>query len=109
LRTIFSAFWHDIQVKKLLWASKSQIIMPFLSLILYAIIWWFVISLLLSLISLGLFDYYMSRLFSATLTSHLFANWWVILWLFVVEVILIVWSLMGISYIFVSKLHKKLK
>ena len=109
LKTIFSAFWHDIQVKKLLGASKSQIIMPFLWLILYAIIWWFVVSLLLTLVSLWVFDYYMARLFSTTLTAHLFANWWVILLLFVLEIVVIVGLLMGVSYCFVSRLHKKLK
>lgn len=109
LRTIFNAFWNDIQVKKLLWASKSQIIMPFLWLILYSIIWWFLLSLLLTLSSLWVFDYYMSQLFWTTLTSHLFANWWSILLLFVLEIMLIVGLLMTISYAFVSKLHKKLK
>ena len=109
LRTIFNAFWNDIQVKKLLWASKSQIIMPFLWLILYAIIWWFMLSLLLTLSSLWVFDYYMSQLFWTTLTSSLFSNWWSILLLFIVEIIMIIWLLMWISYIFVSRLHKKLK
>ena len=109
LRTIFSAFWNDIQVKKLLWASKSQIVMPFLSLVLYAIIGWFLLSLLLTLSSLGVFDYYMSQLFSFTLTSLLFTNRWIILLLFVIEIFVIIWLLMGISYIFVLKLHKKLK
>lgn len=109
LNSIFTRFWNDIQVKKLLWASKSQIIMPFLWLILYAIIWGFLISLLLTLSSLGVFDYYMSQLFGSTLTSHLFANRWSILLLFVVEIIMIVGLLMGISYVFVSRLHKKLK
>ena len=109
LRSIFNRFWNDIQVKKLLWATKSQIIMPFLTLILYSIIGWFLISLLLTLISMGIFDYYMSQLFSYTLTSHLFAKWWVIIVLFIVEILVIVWALMGISYGFVSKLHKKLK
>jgi len=109
LRSIFSRFWHDIQVKKLLWATKSQIIMPFLTLILYSIIWGFLISLLLTLVSMGVFDYYMSQLFSYTITAHLFAKWWVIVVLFVVEILVIVGLLMGISYGFVSKLHKKLK
>ena len=109
LRSIFSRFWSDIQVKKLLWAKKSQIIMPFLSLILYSIIWGFVISLLLTLVSMWVFDYYMSQLFSSTLTLNLFAKWWIILVLFVVEILVIVWLLMWISYFFVSKLHKKLK
>lgn len=109
LRSIFNRFWNDIQVKKLLWATKSQIIMPFLTLILYSIIGWFLISLLLTLISMGVFDYYMSQLFSYTLTSHLFAKWWIIILLFIVEILVIVWALMGISYGFVSKLHKKLK
>lgn len=109
LRSIFNRFWNDIQVKKLLWATKSQIIMPFLTLILYSIIGGFLISLLLTLISMGIFDYYMSQLFSYTLTSHLFAKWWVIIVLFIVEILVIVWALMWISYGFVSKLHKKLK
>jgi len=109
LRSIFNRFWNDIQVKKLLWATKSQIIMPFLTLILYSIIGWFLISLLLTLISMGIFDYYMSQLFSYTLTAHLFAKWWIIVLLFIVEIVVIVWALMGISYGFVSKLHKKLK
>ena len=109
LRSIFNRFWNDIQVKKLLWATKSQIIMPFLTLILYSIIGWFLISLLLTLISMGIFDYYMSQLFSYTLTAHLFAKWWIIIVLFIVEILVIVWALMGISYGFVSKLHKKLK
>lgn len=109
LRSIFTRFWPDIQVKKLLWATKSQIIMPFLTLILYSIIGGFLISLLLTLVSMWVFDYYMSQLFSYTLTAHLFAKWWIIIVLFIVEILVIVSLLMGISYVFVSKLHKKLK
>lgn len=109
LRSIFTRFWNDIQVKKLLWATKSQIITPFLWLILYSIIGGFLISLLLTLISMGVFDYYMSQLFSYTLTSHLFAKWWTIVLLFILEIIVIVGLLMWISYAFVSRLHKKLK
>ena len=109
LRSIFTRFWNDIQVKKLLWASKAQIIMPFLWLVLYAIIWWFLLSLLLTLSSLWVFDFYMSQLFESTLTSHLFANRGSILLLFIVEIIMIIWLLMWISYVFISRLHKKLK
>lgn len=109
LRSIFARFWNDIQVKKLLWATKSQIIMPFLTLILYSIIGGFLISLLLTLVSMWVFDYYMSQLFSYTLTSHLFARWWIIVILFLVEILVIVSLLMWIAYWFISKLHKKLK
>ena len=109
LRSIFTRFWNDIQVKKLLWATKSQIVMPFLTLILYSIIGGFLISLLLTLVSMWVFDYYMSQLFSYTLTSHLFAKWWIIIILFIVEILVIVGLLMWIAYGFISKLHKKLK
>ena len=109
LNSIFTRFWPDIQVKKLLWATKSQIIMPFLTLILYSIIGGFLISLLLTLVSMWVFDYYMSQVFSYTLTAHLFAKWWIIIVLFIVEILVMVSLLMGISYAFVSKLHKKLK
>jgi hypothetical protein len=93
----------------LLWATKSQIIMPFLTLILYSIIGWFLISLVLTLVSMGVFDYYMSQLFSYTLTAHLFSRWWIIVILFIVEILVIVSLLMWIAYWFISKLHKKLK
>lgn len=109
LRSIFTRFWNDIQIKKLLWATKSQIITPFLWLILYSIIWGFLLSLLLTLISMWVFDYHMSQLFSYSLTSHLFMKWWKIILLFILEIIVIVGALMGVSYEFVSKLHKKLK
>lgn len=109
LRSIFTRFWNDIQVKKLLWATKTQIISPFLWLILYSIIWWFLISLLLTLISMWVFDYYMSQLFSYSLTSHLFAKWWVIIIFFIAEIFVIIGLLMMVSYRFVSKLHKKMK
>ena len=108
LRAIFNRFLPDIQVKKLLWATKSQIIIPFLTLILYSIIWGFLISLLLTLISMGVFDFYMSQLFSYTLTAHLFAKWWIIIVLFIIEILVIVSLLMWLSYVFVSRLHKKL-
>ena len=109
LRSIFNRFWNDMQVKKLLWATKSQIIMPFLTLILYSIIGGFWISLLLTLVSMWVFDYYMSQVFSYTLTAHLLPKLWIIIVLFIVEILVIVSLLMGISYGFVSKLHKKLK
>ena len=109
LRSIFTRFWNDIQVKKLLWATKSQIIMPFLTLILYSIVGGFLISLLLTLVSIWVFDYYMSQLFSYTLTAHLFAKRWIIILLFIMEIVVIVGLLVWISYVFVSKLHKKLK
>jgi len=38
LRGIFTTFRNDIQVKKLLGATKTQIIQPFLRIILYAIL-----------------------------------------------------------------------
>lgn len=109
LRTIFNTFSADIQVKKLLWASKSQIVLPFLWIILYAVVGGFLLSLLFTLVSLGVVDYYMSQLFGFTLTSHLFANRGTILLLFIIEIMVIVSLLMGISYAFVSKLHKSLK
>lgn len=109
LRTVFNAFLPDIQVKKLLWATKSQIILPFLLVIVLSIVWWFIISLVLTLVSLWTFDYYMSLLFSFTLSSHLFTHsWYVVLWL-LLELIVTVWLLMGLSYCFISRLHKKLK
>jgi cell division protein FtsX len=75
LRGIFTAFYTDIQVKKLLGASKTQIIQPFIWIIVYAILAGFVLSLLLSVGSLAVFDYYMAQVFEVTLMSHIQENW----------------------------------
>jgi cell division protein FtsX len=109
LRSIFTAFRSDIKVKKLMGASKSQIIQPFLWIILYAIIGGFVISLLLTIGSLGVFDYYMAQVFEVTLTSQFSGNWLLVIGTFLSELVVIIGLLMTISYHFVSGLHKQLK
>jgi cell division protein FtsX len=109
LRGIFTTFRNDIQVKKLLWATKSQIISPFLSIVLYGILGGFVVSLLLLIISLYVFDYYMLPLFNVALIPLLFMQWKLVLLVAIGELILIIAPLMGISYNFISTLHKKLR
>ena len=51
LRTIFSNFYWDIQAKKLLWASASQVIQPFLNVILIALIAAFIVAILLLILT----------------------------------------------------------
>jgi cell division protein FtsX len=109
LRGIFTAFRNDIQVKKLLGANKSQIIQPFIWIILYAIIGGFVLSLLLTVGSLAVFDYYMAQVFEMTLMTSVMENWVVIVEVFVGEIVVLIGLLMVISYGFVSGLHKKLR
>jgi cell division protein FtsX len=109
LRGIFTTFRNDMQVKKLLGATKTQIIQPFMWAILSAIIGGFVLSLVFTVVSLGVFDYYMAQVFEGSLLSHLLENWVLVVEVFAGEVVGIIALLTVVSYIFVSELHKKLK
>lgn len=109
LRGLFNTFREDIQVKKLLWATKNQIIKPFLASIAYAVIWGFVLSLILVIISLFVFDYYMIQVFDFALIPQLLGQRSTVISVVWGELIIIMWPLMWISYHFVFNLHKKLK
>lgn len=109
LRGIFTTFRSDIQVKKLLGASKSQIITPFLTIVLYGILGGFAISIILLVVSLFVFDYYMLPLFNFALIPLLLVQWKAVILVAIGEIILIIAPLMAISYHFISTLHKKLR
>ena len=93
----------------MLGASKSQIIQPFMWIILYAIVGGFILSLVFTVASLGIFDHYMAQVFEITLLAYLLENRILILEVVIGEIILIIALLTTISYVFVSGLHKKLK
>ncbi|MDR0860655.1 MAG: hypothetical protein LBO09_06915 [Candidatus Peribacteria bacterium] len=109
LRGIFTTFHNDIQVKKLLGAKKEQIIQPFLASIFYAVIGGFIISLVLVISSLYVFDYYMLQVFSFALMPALLSQWSTVIVVILGEVAIIMIPLWAISYRFIITLHKKLK
>ena len=109
LRGIFNTFRSDMQVKKLLGASKSQIINPFLSIILYAVIGGFIISTFLVIGCIYVFDYYMLPLFNFALTPIFIQQWGIVLTVILGELVVIILPLMLIAYNYVKKLHRQLK
>ena len=109
LKGIFTTFRSDMQVKKLLGAKKSQIIQPFLAIILYAIIGGFIISTVLVIASLSIFDYYMLQVLSFALMPIFLSQWTIVLAVMLGELVIIIGPLMIISYHFVTTLHKKLR
>lgn len=109
LKWLFATFRDDIQVKKLLWATKRQIIRPFLASIAYVVIWGFVLAFILVGTSLFVLDYYMMLVMQYALIPHLMEEWSSVLAVVGAEIIVIMGPLMAISYRFISTLHKKLK
>ena len=109
LRGIFATFRSDMQVKKLLGAKKSQIVQPFITIILYAIIGGFLISTGLVIATLYVFDYHMLQVFDFALIPMLQTEWTTVLTVIVGELIVIIGPLMIISYNYVTHLHKKLR
>ena len=109
LKTIFSHFSWDIQAKKLLGASASQIIQPFVNVIFISLILAFIIALILLITSLIPLDGYLSALLDINIFKHISSLWLEITWIWILEIAIIMALLMGISYKYVWSLHKKLK
>ena len=109
LRTIFSNFYWDIQAKKLLWASASQIIQPFLNVILIALIVAFIVAILLLIITSIPLNSYLMALLDANLFAYISVMSLKIAAVWLIEVAFIVSLLMCISYRYVWTLHSKLK
>ena len=109
LRTIFSNFYWDIQAKKLLWASASQIIQPFLNVILIALIVAFIVAILLLIITSIPLNSYLMALLDVNLFAYISVMSLKIAAVWVIEVAFIVSLLMCISYRYVWTLHSKLK
>ncbi|MDR0606977.1 MAG: hypothetical protein LBG52_01180 [Candidatus Peribacteria bacterium] len=109
LKGMFTTFHTDIQVKKLLGAKKEQIMQPFLASICYAIIGGFIVSFILVVGSLLVFDYYMLQVFSFALLPFLFSQWSMVVAVMVGELVVIMIPLWVISYRFILTLHKKLR
>ena len=109
LRTIFSNFYADIQAKKLLWATASQIIQPFLNVILIALVVAFVVALILLVLTLIPLNSYLLALMDVNLFEFIATMSLEIAWVWVLEIAFIVLLLMAISYRYVWTLHSKLK
>lgn len=109
LRTIFSNFYWDIQAKKLLWASASQVIQPFLNVILIALIVAFIVAILLLIITSIPLNSYLMALLDVNLFAYISVMSLKIAAVWVIEVAFIVSLLMCVSYRYVWTLHSKLK
>jgi cell division protein FtsX len=109
LRGIFSTFRKDIQVKKLLGATKLQIIRPFMMIVLYAMLGGFLVAIILAGGSIILCDTYMFQVFNFSLLSFLLSQWIWVIAVLVGEIVLILGLVLMISYHFVATLHKKLR
>ena len=109
LRTIFSNFYWDIQAKKLLWASASQVIQPFLNVILIALISAFIVAILLLILTSIPLNSYLMALLDVNLFAYISVMSLKIAAVWVIEVAFIVSLLMCVSYRYVWTLHSKLK
>lgn len=109
LQAMFEHFKRDVQAKKLLWASARQIAQPFLRVIFIALGLGFVIAtLLLISASLGI-ETYLAAVFNFSLVNAIADVVFEILALGVVEIVVMMIVLMGVSYWQVMRWNKKLK
>ena len=109
LRGLFYIFKKDMQVKKILGASSSQIIQPFIRLILFSSILSFFISLCLTGGTIYIFDYYMEQVFELTLLPYLGEHRKELSILIGMELCFLSLLSLGISYQYVHHLYKKLR
>ncbi len=109
LQAMFEHFRKDVQAKKLLGASTSQIAQPFLRVIFYAMSMAFVLAgLLLVGASLGL-ETYLSAVFNFSLLNSISVVIFEILGAGILEIVVIMLVLISLSYWQVMRWNKKLK
>jgi len=107
LKNIFHTFHRELEVKKTLWATYSQIMQWFVALTMNVLLFSFLICLALLLISWITINFYIYNLFDITLLNA-FGNVFWIITIFIAEVIVITWAGFGFSYFFARALNKKL-
>lgn len=107
LKNIFHTFHRELEIKKTLWATYTQIIQWFVTLTLNVLGFSFLICLLLLLVSLVTINYYVYSLFSVTLWS-IFNNILLVLGVFIAEIVVVSLVWFGFSSFFARALNKKL-
>ncbi len=107
LKNIFHTFHRELEVKKILWATYSQIIKGFVALTINVLAFSFIICIALLLISGITINYYLHHLFEISLIGSL-GNIVTIIAIFFVEILVV--SLVGFlfSYLFARTLNKRL-
>ena len=109
LQAMFEHFKKDVQAKKLLGASTKQIAQPFLRVIFLSLGMAFVLAVLLLIgASLGI-ETYLASVFNFSLVNAIADVVFEILAVGVVEIIVMMFILMGVSYWQVMRWNKKLK
>ncbi len=107
LKNIFHKFHRELEIKKTLWATYSQITQWFVALTLNVLWFSFLICLVILLISSLTINYYIYTLFSITLWS-VFNNIALVLGIFLAEVVIVSGAWFWFSYFFANTLNKKL-
>ena len=109
LQAMFEHFKKDVQAKKLLGATTKQIAQPFLRVIFLSLGMAFVLAVLLLIgASLGI-ETYLASVFNFSLVNAIADVVFEILAVGVVEIIVMILILMGVSYWQVMRWNKKLK
>ncbi len=107
LKNIFYTFHRELEVKKILWATYNQIIKWFVTLTVNVLWFSFLMCLILLLISWITINYYIYTLFDITL-RNVFNNIFLIVGIFLGEIIVVAWLGFVFSYFFARTLNKKL-
>ncbi len=107
LKNVFYTFHKELEVKKTLWATYNQIIKWFVALTMNVLWFSFLVCGGLLLISFIMINYYIYSLFGILLWN-VFTNIFLILGVFIAELIIVSWAWFWFSYFFARSLNKKL-
>lgn len=107
LKNIFYTFHRELEVKKILWATYSQIIQWFVALTTNVIWLSFIICLALLVVSWITINFYVYTLFDITLWS-IFSNIILVIGVFLAEIIIVAGVGFLFSYFFARNLNNKL-
>jgi len=107
LENIFQRFRKDLSIKKLLWATRNQIAKSFMGITFFVLLESFVVSTILIIIGIIIFNHYLWELFGMNLLDII--SLYNIVSLLVIEFAILVFVSLSVSFGFVTSLNKRIK
>lgn len=108
LENIFQRFRNDLSVKKLLWATHSQIVKSFMWITMKVLVAAVVVALLLMAASVFSINHYLTELFNVSMFVYIRENIGMFITIIAIELVALFGISFVVSFLFVKSLNKKI-
>lgn len=108
LNSILKSFSKELAIKKILWATYKQLTWSFIWTVVGVIWAWYVISCVMMLIGTIILSFYTIWLLNTNIRTYIWQNFFWLLAIMIVEIIIIMSVAIGVSYKFLKTANQKL-